>query len=119
MSVSRAQGRAGPWKSRDHAATSLSGTPRSWPAPLPAARSRCSAVGHAGDRTVAHLVAHESHPTPSAAAAALVAWAERFQRDAEAVAAAGRHRQELAQAPAAPALPWWARSSPYSSPSWS
>lgn len=75
-----------------------------WDSPAMArAIARCpvpvlSAVGHAPDRTVADLVAHEAHPTPSAAAAALVARAETAQRDAHAEAAAGRHRAELSRA---------------------
>jgi hypothetical protein len=57
-----------------------------------------TALGHATDRTVADLAAWESHPTPSAAAASLVARAESFVRDQEAAAAVEQHKEQLARA---------------------
>jgi exodeoxyribonuclease VII large subunit len=56
------------------------------------------ALGHASDRTVADLVAHRSHPTPSAAAAAVVASAEAVAQRQAQEASAQQHRVELATA---------------------
>ena len=56
------------------------------------------ALGHAGDRTVADLAAHRSHPAPSAAAAAVVALVEAAEQRRAAAEAAARHRAELAAA---------------------
>lgn len=54
-----------------------------------------SALGHATDRTVCDMVAHAMFPTPSAAAAALVARAEAKARAVEAAAVQRRQEEQL------------------------
>jgi exodeoxyribonuclease VII large subunit len=56
------------------------------------------ALGHAQDRTVADMSAHRSHPTPSAAAAALVAGIEAALNDEAQAIATSQHDTELAAA---------------------
>ena len=56
------------------------------------------ALGHARDRTVADLVAHRSHPTPSAAAAALVATSALVVHQRAQASSQLEHRAELAAA---------------------
>lgn len=83
------------------------GGPRSdlaaWDTPEVAhAIARCrvpvlTALGHATDRTVADMVAHSAHETPSAAAAVVVARAEAVARDEQAEVAERDHQVQLAQ----------------------
>ena len=56
------------------------------------------ALGHAGDRTVADMAAHRSHPAPSAAAAAVVASVEAVVQRRAQETASHQHRIELATA---------------------
>jgi exodeoxyribonuclease VII large subunit len=56
------------------------------------------ALGHAQDRTVADMAAHRSHPTPSAAAAALVAGIKAALNDEAQAIATRQHDAELAMA---------------------
>jgi exodeoxyribonuclease VII large subunit len=55
-----------------------------------------AAIGHATDRTVCDMVAHAVYPTPSAAAAALVARVEAHTRQQQAAAVQVRQAEELA-----------------------
>ena len=74
-----------------------------WDTPeLVRAITRCrvpvfTALGHATDRTVADLVAHGAHETPSAAAAVVVARAEAVLRHEEAVTVHRHHEVQLAE----------------------
>lgn len=56
------------------------------------------ALGHAGDRTVADMAAHRSHPTPSAAAGALVAAGEAVVHQEAQARATREHQVQLANA---------------------
>ena len=57
-----------------------------------------TALGHATDRTVCDMVAHATFPTPSAAAAALVARAEAQMREWEAMVTQQRQAEQVAVA---------------------
>ena len=57
-----------------------------------------TALGHATDRTVADIVAHGAHETPSAAAAVVVARAEAVVRKEEAAVVDRGHQVQLARA---------------------
>jgi exodeoxyribonuclease VII large subunit len=57
-----------------------------------------TALGHATDQTVADIVAHSAHETPSAAAAVVVARAEAVARREEAAVVDRSHQVQLAQA---------------------
>ena len=57
-----------------------------------------AAIGHATDRTVCDMVAHASFPTPSSAAAALVARAEAWARDQQAAVVQVKRAEELVAA---------------------
>ncbi|MGI8757104.1 MAG: exodeoxyribonuclease VII large subunit [Acidimicrobiales bacterium] len=54
------------------------------------------ALGHAGDRTVADRAAHRSHPTPSAAAGALVAAGEAVVHQEAQARSTREHQVQLA-----------------------
>ena len=57
-----------------------------------------TALGHATDQTVADVVAHSAHETPSAAAAVVVARAEALVRKEEAAVIDHGHQVQLARA---------------------
>jgi exodeoxyribonuclease VII large subunit len=65
-----------------------------------------TAIGHATDTTVADLVAHRSCPTPSAAAAGLIAMVDEDIHRRRAVATAHEHAAAMAGVTARARVAW-------------